>query len=84
MADRHPPLEPELLLSAYASGIFPMAMESGDLGWFSPDPRGLIPLDDRFHIPHGLQRALKKKPFDIRVNTAFADVIRGCADPACG
>jgi leucyl/phenylalanyl-tRNA---protein transferase len=80
MADRHPPLEPELLLSAYASGIFPMAMESGDLGWFSPDPRGLIPLDSRFHIPHGLQRALKKKPFDIRVNTAFADVIRGCAD----
>jgi leucyl/phenylalanyl-tRNA---protein transferase len=80
MADRHPPLEPELLLSAYASGIFPMAMESGDLGWFSPDPRGLIPLDDRFHIPHGLQRALKKKQFDISVNTAFADIIRGCAD----
>ena len=80
MADRHPPLEPDLLLSAYASGIFPMAMESGDLGWFSPDPRGLIPLDDRFHIPHGLRRALRKRQFDVRVNTAFGDVMRGCAD----
>lgn len=80
MADRHPPLEPALLLNAYASGIFPMAMEGGELGWFSPDPRGIIPLDDRFHIPHGLRRTLKKKPFEVRINTAFADVIRGCAD----
>jgi leucyl/phenylalanyl-tRNA--protein transferase len=80
MADRHPPLEPGLLLSAYSTGIFPMAMENGDLGWFSPDPRGLIPLDERFHIPHGLKRTLKKHPFEIRVNTAFADVMRGCAD----
>ncbi len=80
MADRQPPLEPSLLLNAYASGIFPMAMEGGELGWFSPDPRGIIPLDEHFHIPHGLRRALKKKPFDVRINTAFADVMRGCAD----
>jgi len=80
MADRQPLLEPTLLLNAYASGIFPMAMESGELGWFSPDPRGIIPLDEGFHVPHGLRRTLKKAPFEIRVNTAFADVMRGCAD----
>lgn len=80
MANRQPLLEPELLLNAYASGIFPMAMENGELGWFSPDPRGVIPLDGCFHIPHGLRRALKKQPFEIRFNTAFADVMRGCAD----
>lgn len=80
MANRQPLLEPSLLLNAYASGIFPMAMESGELGWFSPDPRGIIPLDDGFHLPHGLRRTLRKAPFEVRVNTAFADVMRGCAD----
>jgi leucyl/phenylalanyl-tRNA---protein transferase len=57
-----------------------MAMGSGELGWFSPDPRGVIPLDERFHIPHGLKRALKKHPFEIRFNTAFGEVMRNCAD----
>ena len=57
-----------------------MAMDNrGEIGWFSPDPRGVIPLDE-FHIPHGLKRTLKKKPFEIRVNTAFTGVMRGCAD----
>lgn len=80
MANRRPLLDPPLLLNAYASGIFPMAMENGELGWFSPDPRGIIPLDDGFHVPHGLRRTLKKAPFEVRVNTAFGDVMRGCAD----
>lgn len=80
MADRQPLIEPTLLLNAYASGIFPMAVAGGELGWFSPDPRGIIPLDDGFHLPHGLRRTLKKAPFEIRVNTTFADVMRGCAD----
>ncbi len=75
-----PPLEPDLLLHGYSTGIFPMAMDSGEIGWFSPDPRGIIPLDDGFHIPHGLKRTLKKNPFEIRINTAYADVMRGCAD----
>ena len=51
-----------LLLEAYCTGIFPMAMENGDIAWFSPDPRGIIPLD-AFHIPHGLKRSLKKGGF---------------------
>ncbi|MGI8603337.1 MAG: leucyl/phenylalanyl-tRNA--protein transferase [Verrucomicrobiales bacterium] len=79
MADRQPLLEPELLLRAYAAGVFPMAMDGGGIGWFSPDPRGVVPLDDSFHIPHGLRRTLRKKPFEIRFNTAFADVMRNCA-----
>jgi len=72
-------IEPEFLLSAYASGLFPMALDSGEIGWFAPDPRGVIPLDG-FHIPKGLRRVLKKRPFEIRVDTAFLNVIEGCAD----
>ncbi|HEY1476196.1 MAG TPA: leucyl/phenylalanyl-tRNA--protein transferase [Chthoniobacterales bacterium] len=68
-----------LLLEAYCTGIFPMAMENGDIAWFSPDPRGIIPLD-AFHIPHGLKRSLKKGGFRIRLNTAFEAVIRACGE----
>jgi leucyl/phenylalanyl-tRNA--protein transferase len=73
-----PVIEPELLLGAYARGIFPMAMPEGEIGWFSPDPRGVLPLEG-FHVPHGLARRLRKNPFEIRINTAFAEVMRGCA-----
>ncbi len=69
----------ELLLHAYRNGVFPMAIESGEIAWFSPDPRALIPLDDRFHVPHGLRRTLKRNPFEIRLNTAFERVIRSCS-----
>jgi len=71
-------LPPDLLLQAYAQGMFPMAMESGELGWFSPDPRGVIPIRD-FHVPHGMKKLLRDSPFEIRINTAFATVMRGCA-----
>lgn len=53
--------------------------EAGEILWFSPEKRGLIPLDDRFHIPHGLAKSLKRKPFEIRWDTAFRDVMLGCA-----
>jgi leucyl/phenylalanyl-tRNA--protein transferase len=56
-----------------------MGLEDGSLGWFSPDPRGILPLDE-FHIPKGLRRALRKNPFEIRFDTDFAGVMRGCAD----
>jgi leucyl/phenylalanyl-tRNA--protein transferase len=58
-----------------------MAIESGEIAWFSPDPRGIIPLD-AFHIPHGLKRTLKKEIFEIRLNTAFEEVIRACGERA--
>lgn len=69
----------ELLLHAYRNGVFPMAIESGEIAWFSPDPRALIPLDERFHVPHGLRRTLKRNPFEIRLNTAFERVMRNCS-----
>lgn len=71
-------IEPDFLLQAYRMGIFPMAMEDGEIGWFSPNPRGIIPLDG-FHIPGGLKRRLKKNPFELRVDTDFEGVMRGCA-----
>ena len=55
-----------------------MGMDDGEIGWFSPDPRGIIPLDG-LHISHGLHRTLKKKPFEIRINSCFESVIRHCA-----
>jgi leucyl/phenylalanyl-tRNA--protein transferase len=72
-------IDPLSLLRAYAAGIFPMGLEDGSLGWFSPDPRGILPLEG-FHIPKGLRRALKKHSFEIRCDTAFAEVMLGCAD----
>ncbi len=75
-----PVIEPEMLLNAYQRGIFPMAVDKrGRIGWFSPDPRAVIPLDARFHIPHGLRRVLKQKKFEITSDTDFATVIRECA-----
>ncbi|HWB58400.1 MAG TPA: leucyl/phenylalanyl-tRNA--protein transferase [Chthoniobacteraceae bacterium] len=71
-------IPPEMLIEAYCSGIFPMAMDDGGIGWFSPDPRAIIPLED-FHVPHGLKRALRKNIFEIRIDTAFAKVMRECA-----
>ncbi len=53
--------------------------DEGEILWFAPESRGLIPLDDRFHIPHGLKKRLKKNPFELRWNTAFREVMLGCA-----
>ena len=72
-------IRPEILLGAYAEGVFPMA-EDGELLWFSPVNRGVIPLDERFHIPRGLKKALKKQSFEVRFDTAFKEVMEGCAD----
>jgi leucyl/phenylalanyl-tRNA---protein transferase len=58
-----------------------MSMQNGEIAWFSPDPRGIILLD-AFHIPHGLKRTLKKSGFQIRLNTAFEEVIRACSERA--
>ncbi len=73
-------IEPSFLLQAYGQGLFPMGLDDGEIGWFSPDPRAIIPLDD-FHVPHGLKRFLRRRStFDIRINTRFRDVMLGCAD----
>ena len=69
----------ELLVSAYASGWFPMAVEGGEIRWFSPDPRGIIPLE-AFHVPSRLARVVRRGPFRIEIDTAFDAVIRACAE----
>jgi leucyl/phenylalanyl-tRNA--protein transferase len=72
-------ITPELVLQAYRGGIFPMADESGEIYWFSPDPRCIFPLD-RFHVPRSLRKTVARQVFEIRVDTAFEQVIAGCAD----
>ncbi len=72
-------IPPHVLLGAYTEGVFPMA-EGGEILWFSPLKRGLIPLDDRFHIPHGLKRVIRREPFEVRRNSAFRQVIEACGE----
>lgn len=71
-------IPPETLLDLYRRGIFPMAGPDG-LRLFSPDPRGIIPLDG-FHIPHGTRRILRDPAWEIRIDTAFDRVLLACAE----
>lgn len=76
-------LKPELLLRAYAVGIFPMAesRHEPDIHWIDPDLRGILPLES-LHVPRRLRRKLRTRPFDVRINSAFHEVIQTCAEPA--
>ncbi len=70
----------ELLLRAYASGIFPMVdPHTGAIEYYSPDPRAVIPLE-RFHVPKSLARVVAKGVFELRSDTAFERVIRACSE----
>ena len=75
-------ITPEILLHAYSIGIFPMAedADSKELHWFSPEERGIIPLD-KFHIPSKLQRFVNKNPFEVCVNRNFRKTMELCAEP---
>lgn len=75
----NPPLSPDFLMEAYASGIFPMGMEDGSVRWFSPDPRGILPLEG-FRTPHGLRRSLSRPGWEIRIDTDFDGVLAGCSE----
>jgi len=80
--DEHPlELTPNLILNAYAQGIFPMAESRDDDGlfWLDPDLRGVIPLDG-FHISRSLRKTILREPYQIKVDTNFAGVIESCAD----
>ena len=80
MSGRRLTLTPEGVELAYRHGIFPMADErSGEVLWFRPDPRAIIPVDD-FHTSRSLARTIKRGLFEIRVNSDFEGVMRGCAD----
>lgn len=67
-----------LLLRAYAAGYFPMPVPDGEIGWFSPDPRGVLPLD-AFHTPSRLTRTIRARGLEVRIDSDFEGTIRGCA-----
>ncbi|HEX7966942.1 MAG TPA: leucyl/phenylalanyl-tRNA--protein transferase [Stellaceae bacterium] len=75
------PLTPELLLRAYAAGIFPMAEAADDpeVFWVDPEHRGILPLD-AFHLPRRLARTIRRDIFEVRCDSAFEAVVRGCAE----
>jgi leucyl/phenylalanyl-tRNA--protein transferase len=74
-------IEPDLLLRAYASGVFPMAehVDDPEVFWVRPEKRGVIPLDT-FHVPRSLRKLIRQEPFEIRFDHDFAGVITGCAE----
>lgn len=73
-------LDPESLLTAYANGAFPMAdPDTGRISYFQCDPRCIIPLDGRFHVPKSLARVVRSGRFEIRTDTSFERVMRACA-----
>jgi leucyl/phenylalanyl-tRNA---protein transferase len=76
-----PEITPDMLLRAYSVGLFPMAESADDpeLFWVRPEIRGIIPLDG-FHISRSLTKAIRKHPFDIRINTSFRRVMEKCGE----
>lgn len=74
-------LEPSTLIHAYRQGIFPMEVTGmpGVVGWWSPDPRGIVPLDG-LRVTRSMRQSARR--FDVRIDTSFGRVIRACADPS--
>ncbi len=74
-------ITPQILLKAYAAGIFPMAESAEDnaLYWVEPEERGIFPLDG-LHISHSLRKRVRQRRFDVRIDTAFPEVISACAE----
>ncbi|MHB1049579.1 MAG: leucyl/phenylalanyl-tRNA--protein transferase [Bacteroidota bacterium] len=71
-------IDSEFLLNAYCQGLFPMADgKEGEIHWFSPDRRGIIPLDGLI-VSRSLRQSIRKRTFELRINTAFESVIRAC------
>jgi leucyl/phenylalanyl-tRNA--protein transferase len=78
-------ITPQVLLKAYAVGIFPMAESAEDPGlyWIEPETRGILPLD-RFHLPKRLRRTVAQGIYEVRIDHDFDAVIAGCAAPGAG
>jgi len=76
-------LEPGTLLAAYRAGLFPMPVDPrrrrSKMAWFSPDPRGIIPLDG-LHVSRSLRRSMRR--FDVKMDTRFREVVVACGDPS--
>ncbi|MBE7637163.1 leucyl/phenylalanyl-tRNA--protein transferase [Sneathiella sp. P13V-1] len=78
-------LTPEILLTAYSHGIFPMAesQDDPDLFWVDPEWRGIFPLDE-FHLSRSMRKLIRKNPYTVTVDKAFRQVMKSCAKPAKG
>jgi leucyl/phenylalanyl-tRNA--protein transferase len=78
-------ITPQVLLKAYACGIFPMAESAEDnaLYWIEPERRGILPLD-RVHVPKSLARTIRRGGFEVKIDNDFEGVIEGCAAPRAG
>ena len=74
-------LEPATLITAYRKGLFPMVLEAPErvVGWWSPDPRGILPLDG-LRVTRSMRQSARR--YDVRIDTCFADIIRECANPS--
>jgi leucyl/phenylalanyl-tRNA---protein transferase len=73
-------LTPDILISAYCQGLFPMADDDGQIYWYDPNPRAIIPLD-AFRVPKRLARRVRNGGFEIRIDHDFGSVMAACAEP---
>ena len=82
---KSPGITSDILLRAYSIGLFPMAESADDpeIFWVEPELRGVLPLD-HFHVSNSLAKAVRKKPFEIRFDHAFDEVIAACAEETSG
>src|SRR5207247_10672245 len=71
-------LNPVMIINAYAQGIFPMADADGSIYWYAPDPRAILE-HENLHVSRSLRATLKKGIYEVRMDTDFEEVIRGCA-----
>jgi leucyl/phenylalanyl-tRNA---protein transferase len=78
-------IDPDILLSAYAIGVFPMSEDAEDdeVFWVEPHKRGVLPLDS-FHVPHSLAKTIRQGRFELRIDSDFEGVITGCAEAKSG
>jgi len=82
---KSPGITPDILLRAYSIGLFPMAESADDpeIFWVEPELRGVLPLD-HFHVSKSLAKTVRRKPFEIRFDHAFDQVIAACAEETSG
>ena len=80
MPKRKPePLDPNVVINAYAQGIFPMADDYGRIRWYAPDPRAILE-HSNLYVSRSLRATIRKGIYDVHLDTAFEDVMRCCAD----
>src|SRR5690348_17464732 len=72
-------LDPIMIINAYAQGIFPMADHVGRIRWFAPDPRAILE-HENLHVSHSLRATLRKRVYEVRMDTDFEIVMRRCAE----